>query len=366
MITSKDFWEEEGEAPILNRNEGFLEGDEGNVGITRAKGFMEIVESFTKQKTHLEVIPDCNDEAALRIFRLDAERTFKSHKNREQMIMVLQTLWHELGDYHQGLGFIVAVLLLVLPPQDVVNICVALHRHYVPGYYKSAAAAYVRDAKVYWKLVEKFFPHVAEQMEGSAPPEAFCSKWFVGLCVHVLPFKALFLFFEGFFSKGVEFLMQFGLALMKNCEADLMSTKDVSRLLAILRLDVSLYPDHKKVEEANEQEDATGENEAGSFFVRIVEDALNFELSGVDIEALRSEVLEEMAQYEIKRKQREAEMNEYSDDEIVFSDEAEDENEETELEDDKHRDAESSANIKNVTSAPETAACSQAGISKIG
>lgn len=33
-------------------------------------------------------------------------------------------------------------------------------------------------------------------------PETYCQKWFVGLCVHVLPFSALLDFFDAFFKGG--------------------------------------------------------------------------------------------------------------------------------------------------------------------
>eukprot|EP00922_Rhytidocystis_sp_ex-Travisia-forbesii_P070583 GHVS01105416.1.p2 GENE.GHVS01105416.1~~GHVS01105416.1.p2 ORF type:complete len:349 (+),score=78.94 GHVS01105416.1:154-1200(+) len=330
MIGTDHFWEEEAEAPLLNRNAGYLSPESTKEALDRASQFQQITEGFCRESVHVDILPDCHDQAALRIFRLDAERTFKSHHHRNQMVAVLRTLWHEMQDYHQGLGFVVAYLLLYLPPQDVVNICVTLHRHYVPGYYKSAAAAYVRDAKVFWKLVEKFFPHVAEHLENTAPPEAFCSKWFVGLCVHVLPFKALMLFLEEFFGNGVDFLMQFGLALVKNCEADIMATNQVSRILAILRLDVTEYDDLRKVDD---DADVEKHGETGSFFVKIVEDAMNFSIEGVDLAELREEALEQMRLDEVNRKKREAEMDALSDDEIVFSDEEEEnKNEEEERE----------------------------------
>eukprot|EP00922_Rhytidocystis_sp_ex-Travisia-forbesii_P012351 GHVS01018623.1.p2 GENE.GHVS01018623.1~~GHVS01018623.1.p2 ORF type:complete len:360 (+),score=69.09 GHVS01018623.1:62-1141(+) len=316
MIGTEHFWEEEAEAPLLNRNAGYLSAQSAAEALDRANQFSQLTEGFCSEVVHVDILPDCHDEAALRIFRLDAERTFSSPHHRTQMIAVLRTLWHEMQDYHQGLGFIVAYLLLYLPPQEVVNICITLHRHYVPGYYKSAAVAYVRDAKVFWKLVRKFFPHVSTHLENTAPPEAFCSKWFVGLCVHVLPFRALMLFLEQFFSNGVEFLMKFGLALIQNCEGDIMATSQVSRILAILRLDVTEYDDLRKVAGDDDKEE-------GSFFMKIVEDAMIFSLDGVCMDELRADVLEEMQLEEANRKKREAEMGPYSDDEIVFSDEEE-------------------------------------------
>lgn len=312
MIETVSFWKEESESPLLNRNAGFLNLESAHEIVHRVTRFPDIVWNHIGKEVHVELQHDCDDEATLRIFRLDAERTFNSSVHRTQMTEVLYTMWHEIGDYHQGLGFVVAFLLLFLPEQDVVNICSALHRHYVPGYYKAASEAYVRDAKVYWKLLVKFFPHVAQNIDGVVPPEAFCSKWFIGLCVHVLPFKALILFFEAFLEGGVEFLFKFGLSLIKSCEADLMATNQPSIILAILRLDSEEYKDDYAI---------GVDPEKGSFYCEMVENAINFNLEDTNIEKLRKEALSEMQAEAIRRKEREDEMGTYSDDEIVFSDE---------------------------------------------
>ena len=45
-------------------------------------------------------------------------------------------------------------------------------------------------------------------------PEAYASKWFIGLCVHVLPFEALLAYVEAFLEEGFPFLFKFSLALV--------------------------------------------------------------------------------------------------------------------------------------------------------
>lgn len=315
MIASDDFWTVEAGAPLLDRNAGFVRKENSKEVMERARNLVDLLEKGAGSDVSVDLIPDCADEAAKRIFVLDAERTFKDSKHREQMISVLQSLWPELQDYHQGLGFLVAFLLLYLPPKDVAKVAIGLHRHYVPGYFKSAPAAYVRDARVYQKLMGKFFPELAETMEDLTCPEAYVSKWFIGMNVHVLTFEAMMTFLESLLEKKDIFLFQYGLALLKNVEPDLAATKDVSKALAILRLDQSLYPNTK------EAGDGDG---PGSFFTRIVEDAINFDLGDTDIEKLRQEALEEMRLEEEKRKEREKQLGLDSDDEIVFSDEDDD------------------------------------------
>nr|CEL68910.1 TPA: TBC domain containing protein [Neospora caninum Liverpool] len=312
MIGSEDFWRTEADAPLLNRNADFVKQENAQEMIARARKLVDLVESGAGTDVSIELVPDCGDEGARRIFVLDAERTFKDPKHREQMVSVLQSLWPELQDYHQGLGFLVAFLLLYLPPEDVAKVAIGLHRHYVPGYFKSAPAAYVRDARVYQKLMHKFFPEIATSIEDLTCPEAYVSKWFIGMNVHVLTFEAMMMFLEAFLEKKDTFLFQFGLALLKNVQPDLVATKDVSKTLAVLRLDQSLYPNTKQAE---------GSDEPGSFFTRIVEDAIDFDLGDADIEKLREQALEEMRLEEEKRKEREKQLGLDSDDEIVFSDE---------------------------------------------
>ena len=60
----------------------------------------------------------CEDEAALRIFLRDAERTFQDEGHRSAMIDALKSVWPENKDYHQGLGYISAFCTLFLPSQQ--------------------------------------------------------------------------------------------------------------------------------------------------------------------------------------------------------------------------------------------------------
>lgn len=311
MILDVNFWEGECEAPLLRRNAEFLSKETAEAMVKRAEGWVDLIQSKVGNVDVSSRHP-VTDEAMLRIFIMDAERTFDDPERRKLMSSTLERVCGEIGDYHQGLGFVVAYLLLHLKDQDTIaKVALGLHRHYVQGYYMTAPTAYVRDAKVFFKMLKVYYPDVHAKIQ-FVPPEAFCSKWFIGFCVHVLPFPALIEFFEAVLAKGQSFLFQFGMALVKNCERELMESKDVATQLEILRLDVKKYPDSKKSEDSVED---------GSFFRQIVADALDFELEKVDIESLRAEVEEEMRLAEEQRKRRDAERKDESDDEIVFSDE---------------------------------------------
>eukprot|EP01068_Selenidium_serpulae_P010953 Selendium_serpulae@DN5572_c1_g1_i1.p1 len=311
MILDDTFWEEEHEAPLLRRNGGFLSKESAASIVDRASGWIDLMQSKAGDIDVSEK-HTVKDEAMLRIFKMDAERTFDDPQRRTLMSDTLERVCAEIDDYHQGLGFIVAYLLLHIRDIDTIaKIVLGLHRHYVEGYFMTTPRAYVRDAKVFFKALKVYFPEAHTKLQ-SLPPEAFCSKWFIGFNVHVLPFPALIDFFEALLTKGQDFLFQFGLALVKNCQKDIMSAKDVSVQLEILRLDVKQYPDNTKANDSDVD---------GSFFKQIVEDAIQFDIKDIDVDSLRKEVDEEMRIVEEERAKRQAERQDDSDDEIVFSDE---------------------------------------------
>lgn len=311
MIKEEDFWVVERDATLLDRNNNFLSASDHSAIIDRARSFLDLIEQRATKPIEVGSSPVCTDEAATRIFKLDADRTFKGEEHRATMISVLQTVWGELRDYHQGVGFVAAFFLLLLPEIDVTKIILGLHRHYVPGYFKAAPAAYVRDARVFGKIMLKKNPKVGQHISSLVAPEAYASKWFIGMNVHVLTFDALMTFFEALFEKGPEYLFHFGLALVNNREADFLSS-DVSKALAVLRLDKKLYPNEAR---------ADGSKVNGSLFAKIVDESRELSLDDIDIESLRREVSEEMKEEEKRREKREAEMQDLSDDEITFSDE---------------------------------------------
>lgn len=81
-------------------------------------------------------------------------------------------------------------------------------------------------------------------------PSSFCQKWFVGLCVHVLPFEYLFQYFEGFLEGGHKFLFQFGLSLIHQLQDKLLALhNNHSVTLGLLRLDPSFIPHDVKFDE---------------------------------------------------------------------------------------------------------------------
>lgn len=221
----------------------------------------------------------------------------------------------------QGLGYVYSFLRLTTPAETALRIVLRLNRSeaHMVGYWYAAPPAYVRDAMVYARLVAEHFPEVAALLgQAGVAAEAYVSKWFVGLCLHVLPFRALFAFYGHFLKQGAAFLFKFALSVVRHTSGALLACKatDASTIFSILRLDPSLYPDDHPIHD------------------EIVASAAEWDsISPEQIATLRAEEQATLDAKMVKVREAERKMVEAagSDDEIVFSDDEEDEDPEERL-----------------------------------
>ena len=319
LLAESNFFALEGGAPLLRRNNKYL-GPEGlPAGLReRLDAWPALCGAAANEGVNGSL---CNDEAALRIFLRDAERTFQDEGHRNRMMELLKCVWPENKDYHQGLGYVTSLLMLFFDGETVVQMLLRLSRDekYTPGYWKAAPEAYVRDAMVYQRLLEERVPKAAALLQQACVvPEAYASKWFIGLCVHVLPFEALLRFVEHFLEEGFVYLFKFSVACVQAIEPRLLECKftDVNIILELLRLDTTQYPDDY---------DAKDGAPPGSFFTRLVADAKAVDLDAAQITTMREEAWVVLQEKMRRTREREAQMaEEESDDEIVFSDEEDD------------------------------------------
>jgi hypothetical protein len=263
----------------------------------------------------------------MRIFRRDAERTFvpkddleierRTKARQDAHVENLKLIVAEVQDYHQGLGYVAAFLSLFLQTKEVVHVALALHRNpkYSAGYFKGAPQAFVADAKVFYKILEKKNPSLhGHLLSKGVLPEMFASKWFVGLCLHVLPFESLFEFYENFLTHGCEYIFKFAIRYMQEFEAKLMECKSTSQLMTILRAEDD-RADWKLPQELLEL------HHRDNVFYKIVTEAIAVDLD-CDLETLRKVERSTVAAAVEAARKRDQELKDmYSDDEIVFSDE---------------------------------------------
>lgn len=325
MLRSENFWKLESQALILGRNCGFLRSD---MPASQLDSLFDRAEQWLADAEvdldgpcpvpHLEAsISD--SKSVTEILVKDALRTFSSQEFQSEYLSALVSLHNVFGDYHQGLGFITAVLLLVMSKDRVYRLLYKMNESekYLRGYWKAAPQAFVRDARVLQRLhhsLAQQCPEVDEAAKRAEQcgmiPEAYAQKYFCGLCVHVLPFEALFSFLSAFFAGGSLFLLAFGFSMMKDLSVRILSAKktDVVIISALLRLDAEQFP-------------GMSEGKNSEFFMEIVRGAREEDLALIDEDAVQKMRAEEQAKIDVfLEKIRKAE-----EDEEVEEDESDDE-----------------------------------------
>eukprot|EP01068_Selenidium_serpulae_P001574 Selendium_serpulae@DN1716_c0_g1_i1.p1 len=154
MILDDTFWEQEREAPLLRRNGGFLSKETAAGVVDRASKWIDLMKSRAGD-IDVSAKHTVEDEAMLRVFKMDAERTFNDPQRRKLMSDTLERVCAEIGAYHEDLGSGVGYLLLHIKDiNTIAKIVLGLHRHYVEGYFMTTPRAYVRDAKVFFKALK--------------------------------------------------------------------------------------------------------------------------------------------------------------------------------------------------------------------
>lgn len=272
MLRADTFWTSEKDAPLLTLNKGYLQA-QGEPLFNRVSEWLPSV-----GVAPLGGVVILDVEKPDRIFVADAERTFRNDANRATFVKLIAHLAAKFGDYHQGLSYVASFLSLTLPEADVVALCTHLNdtEKYLPGYWKHETVKFATDAYVFQELALKFVPEVAQHLQrNGVDPTSYAQKWFVGLCVHVLPFEFLFQYFEGFLAGGYKFLMQFGLSLVKQLQDKLLAVNNnFSVFLGLLRLDPKIIAHNAQFDE---------------MLQRVFEGVKDFDLDGIDFKELREQ-----------------------------------------------------------------------------
>mmetsp|Transcript_108516 Transcript_108516/g.188432 ORF Transcript_108516/g.188432 Transcript_108516/m.188432 type:complete len:307 (-) Transcript_108516:69-989(-) len=222
FLSQKDFWTEEGDAPILKFNlNNWLEGNVEKA-VVHANSWLA---SLGIQASRIDVDTSPLSKDGARIFRADANRTFRSEPNREVMIKLLSFAQSKFGDYQQSMGYVAGLMLLFFDAATAFKVLTVLNDHpkYLPGYWRGEATAMAVDGYVCLRLLRE--PIRAKLLSLGLLPETFVQKWFAGVCIHHLPFHLLFPFLDKFFAQGNPYLFQFFLAFFDEFEEDIMAAK---------------------------------------------------------------------------------------------------------------------------------------------
>jgi len=274
MLRSDTFWGYEKEAPLLKLNRGYLQSERESL-FSRVDSWVALAGLSNSDNV---VFVEVENPGLKRIIVADAERTFRHDDNRARFVKLLSHVAAKFGDYAQGMSYVASFLSLTIPEKEVVALLTEINNNekYLPGYWKAEAVKFATDAYVFQELAIKFEPKVANHLRANGvDPSSYCQKWFVGLCVHVLPFKHLFRFFEGFLNGGYKFLMQFGLSLFHELEQQLLAVdKNHAVFFGLLRLDPAFIPHDDKFD---------------ILVNSIFEGTKNYNLDGTNFSQLRAE-----------------------------------------------------------------------------
>jgi len=220
FLSQADFWKQEGDAPILKFNNNDWLQNHTDEAIEHANKWLASM-GITVSNVDFDRSPLAAEGA--RIFRADANRTYRSEPNRDIMIKLLSFAQIKFGDYQQSLGYVAGLLLLFFDPATVFKVLTVLNDSpkFLPGYWRGEATACAVDGYVCLGLLKE--PLKDRLLKLGLLPETFVQKWFAGVCIHHLPYHLLFPFLGHFFVDGNSYLFQFFLAFFEEFEHDIMN-----------------------------------------------------------------------------------------------------------------------------------------------
>uniref|UniRef100_A0A7S2Q973 Rab-GAP TBC domain-containing protein n=1 Tax=Zooxanthella nutricula TaxID=1333877 RepID=A0A7S2Q973_9DINO len=247
FLSQPDFWDTEGDAPILKFNTNDWLQNHTDEAIAHANGWLASM-GIEPSRLDFDTTPLSSEGA--RIFRADANRTYRSEPNRNLMVKLLSFSQTKFGDYQQSLGYVAGLLLLFFDPATVFKVLTVLNDSpkFLPGYWRGEATACAVDGYVCLNLLRG--PLKTKLLSLGLLPETFVQKWFAGVCIHHLPYSLLFLFLDRFFASGNRYLFQFFLAFFDEFEQDLMGAASNPEANALIRFETAPEPRLRQAVEA--------------------------------------------------------------------------------------------------------------------
>lgn len=198
MLKVENFWSEEENANLFLKNEGFLKPNEPNEeAFIQSSNWLSTVRKKTAStKIDYELKPV--NEDIRRVIDRDVERTFLKPSARVPLTRGLNQLAAEFGDYHQGMSYALALLLLTYSEEEALEVCRRINYAYLTRHWRAVSVGNATDALIFIELVSKSLPDVKKKLDDVVVlAETFCQKWFAGLCLHVANFEAEYKIFTG-------------------------------------------------------------------------------------------------------------------------------------------------------------------------
>lgn len=249
MILDPTFLEDESDSPLISRGFDAFQNERAEEIITRVSGWLDLLPGARDVDVDPATAAEFTNPQMTQIFERDAEGTFppkgdpevnaRTCARQKQQVDNLKLVCREIQDYHIGLCNAVAFLQLFIGTADLARIVLALHRspRHSAGYFGLEPVAFVRDARVFQRLLEEHEPSIASHLAKiGVSPDLYMEDWFIGLAVRVLPLMQLLNFWEAYFQYGSEFLYSFGLAFMREFAAELQNEWTLAGVMPIFRM----------------------------------------------------------------------------------------------------------------------------------
>ncbi|KAH7916576.1 rab-GTPase-TBC domain-containing protein [Hygrophoropsis aurantiaca] len=226
----------------------------------------------------------------------DLGRTFPHHEfftdgqgiGQENLFNVLKaySLYDTQVGYCQGLPFVVAVLLLNMPDEEVFSLLVRLmysydlRGHFLPEMPKLQLRLFQFD-----RLIEELLPvlHVHFLRQG-IKSSMFCSQWFLTLFSYRFPLDIVFRIYDNCLASGIESIFSFSIVLLQKSE-DILLTLKFDDILTYLK--VRVFEKYKIP--SLDGEDGEDERHAKYRVDEFVQDAISLKITPFMLDAYAHE-----------------------------------------------------------------------------
>ncbi len=173
------------------------------------------------------------DSPSENIIVRDINRTFTGHQffqdeNGQQTLYKLSkaySIYDEEVGYCQGLSFLIASLLLHVPEEQAFNLLVKImYRYEIREIYKTNFEALHLRFFQLESLTREHLPQLYEHfVDLNIEAHMYASQWFLTLYTAKFPLNMVFRILDLFLSEGVLVIFSVGLALLKNCQRELLA-----------------------------------------------------------------------------------------------------------------------------------------------
>lgn len=200
-----------------------------NAGVRRRAGLFEQL-----CKTSQEPKGKRGKEVLYEAIEKDVSRTYPDNKlfqdgspGKADLEAILKAYVHynPIIGYTQGMGLLVGMFLLHMPPEDAFwLLCALLRDIHMEGYYSNEMKQMHIDGVIFGQLLQSMDGPLANKLQGlGVEPIHFTPSWLLPLFARVVPWPTLLRLWDVFFYEGPNWILQVALAVVRIIREPLMA-----------------------------------------------------------------------------------------------------------------------------------------------